>query len=111
MSLRKCTPPNSAFIRGVATPRAVRLTNRTLDADVTATPNYDIGVLDPAAPDFFGRTVSTTFPQNVYAPSQIARDQAINYFSSNGMNHILFSPVGTDAFTFNEALAHTAAQD
>jgi hypothetical protein len=74
-----------------------------LDADVTATPNYDIGVLDPAAPDFFGRTVSTTFPQNVYAPSQIARDQAINYFSSNGMNHILFSPVGTDAFTFNEA--------
>src|SRR4029453_14966309 len=30
-----------------------------LDADVTATPNYSIGVLDPAAPDFFGRTVST----------------------------------------------------
>ena len=72
-------------------------------ADVTATPNYDIGILDPAAPDFFGRTVSTTFPQNVYAPSKIARDQAIDYFNSNGMNHILFSPVGTDAFTFNEA--------
>ena len=34
-----------------------------LDADVTATPNYDIGILDPAAPDFFGRTVTTTFPQ------------------------------------------------
>ena len=31
-----------------------------LDADVTATPNYVIGVLDPAAVDLFGRTVSTT---------------------------------------------------
>jgi Peptidase family M28/PA domain len=74
-----------------------------LDADVTATPNYDVGVLDPAAVDFFGRTVSTQFPANVYAPSQIARDQAINYFDDQGLNHILFSPVGTDAFTFNKA--------
>src|SRR5262249_22712845 len=37
-----------------------------LDADVTATPNYIIGVLDPAAPDFFSRTVSQTFPNRVY---------------------------------------------
>src|SRR5947208_16004078 len=28
-----------------------------LDADVTATPNYILGVLDPAAPDFFGGSV------------------------------------------------------
>ncbi len=74
-----------------------------LDADVTATPNYSLGVLDPAAPDLFGRTVTTTFPANVYAPSKIARNQAIRYYNSQGMNHILFSPVGTDAFTFNEA--------
>ena len=33
-----------------------------LDADVTATPNYIIGVLDPAAPDFFGGTVRTFEP-------------------------------------------------
>jgi Zn-dependent M28 family amino/carboxypeptidase len=33
-----------------------------LDADVTATPSYLIGVLDPAAPDLFGRTVTSTFP-------------------------------------------------
>ena len=72
-----------------------------LDADVTATPNYSIGVLDPAAPDFFGRTVSTTFPNRVYKPSTVARDQAIDYFDSTGRNHILFSPVGTDAFSFN----------
>ncbi len=53
--------------------------------------------------DFFGRTVSTTFPSNVYGPSQISRDQSIQYFNSIGKNHELFSPVGTDAFTFNEA--------
>jgi len=70
---------------------------------VTATPNYDVGVLDPAAVDFFGRTVSTQFPPNVYEPSKVARDQAIDYFDSQGLNHILFSPVGTDAQTFNSA--------
>jgi hypothetical protein len=37
-----------------------------LDADVTATPNYLIGVLDPAGPDLFGRTVTSTFPNRVY---------------------------------------------
>jgi Zn-dependent M28 family amino/carboxypeptidase len=74
-----------------------------LDSDVTATPNYVIGVLDPAAVDFFGRTVSTTFPANVYGPSQVSRDQSIQYFNSIGKNHELFSPVGTDAFNFNAA--------
>ena len=74
-----------------------------LDADVTATPNYVIGILDPAAPDFFGRTVSTTFPANVYEPSKVSRDQSIQFFDSIGKNHELFSPVGTDAFSFNLA--------
>jgi hypothetical protein len=74
-----------------------------LDADVTATPNYDIGVLDPAAPDFFGRTVSTQFPPQVYEPSKVARDQLISYYDYIGKNHILFSPVGTDAESFNLA--------
>lgn len=74
-----------------------------LDADVTATPNYIIGVLDPAAVDFFGRTVSQTFPNRVYKASTVARDQAIAYFDSIGLNHELLSPVGTDAFNFNKA--------
>jgi Zn-dependent M28 family amino/carboxypeptidase len=74
-----------------------------LDADVTATPNYVIGILDPAAPDFFGRTVSTTFPQQVYEPSKVSRDQSVQFFDSIGLNHELFSPVGTDAFNFNMA--------
>jgi hypothetical protein len=74
-----------------------------LDADVTATPNYSLGILDPAAPDLFGRTVSTQFPPQVYEPSKVARDQMIGYYNSIGQNHILFSPVGTDAFSFNQA--------
>jgi Zn-dependent M28 family amino/carboxypeptidase len=72
-----------------------------LDADVTATPNYTIGVLDPAGPDLFGGTSTSTFPNRVYKASTIARDQAIGYFDSVGLNHELFSPVGTDAFNFN----------
>jgi hypothetical protein len=74
-----------------------------LDADVTATPNYMVGVLDPAGVDLFGRTVSTTFPPQVYQPSTVARDQGIQYFNSAGLNHELFSPVGTDAYSFNMA--------
>ena len=73
-----------------------------LDADVTATPNYTIGVLDPAGPDLFTGTVSSTFPNRVYKASTVARDQAIAYFNSIGKNHELFSPVGTDAISFNQ---------
>jgi Peptidase family M28/PA domain len=73
-----------------------------LDADVTATPNYTIGVLDPAGVDLFGRTVSTKFPNRVYRASTVSRDQSIAYFDSIGLNHELFSPVGTDAFSFNQ---------
>jgi Zn-dependent M28 family amino/carboxypeptidase len=73
-----------------------------LDADVTATPNYTIGVLDPAGPDLFTGVSTNTFPNRVYKASTVARDQAIAYFDSTGRNHELFSPVGTDAFSFNE---------
>jgi hypothetical protein len=73
-----------------------------LDADVTATPNYIIGILDPAAPDFFSRTVPATFPNRVYKASTVSRDQSIEYFDSVGLNHELLSPNGTDAFSFNE---------
>jgi hypothetical protein len=72
-----------------------------LDADVTATPNYIVGVLDPAAPDFFGGTVSNTFPNRVYKASTIARDQAVGYFDSIGLNHEFLAPTGTDALNFN----------
>ncbi|HEX4719119.1 MAG TPA: M28 family metallopeptidase [Thermoleophilaceae bacterium] len=74
-----------------------------LDSDVMATPNYSIGILDPAAVDFFTRTVGTQFPANVYEPSKIARDMGVNYFDSIGKNHIFFSPVGTDAEQFQLA--------
>ena len=74
-----------------------------LDADVTATKNYLIGVLDPAGPDLFGRTVTAKFPDNVYEPSKIARDMGVDYLSSIGKNHEFLSPTGTDAFSFNMA--------
>jgi Zn-dependent M28 family amino/carboxypeptidase len=74
-----------------------------LDADVTATPNYLIGVLDPTGPDLFQRNLTTaaTFPNRVYKPSTIARDQAVTYLNSLGLNHEFLSPTGTDAFSFN----------
>jgi peptidase M28-like protein len=72
-----------------------------LDADVTATPNYLIGVLDPAGPDLFGRTVTNTFPNRVYKASTVARDQAVAYLDSIGKNHEFLSPEGTDAISFN----------
>jgi len=72
-----------------------------LDADVTATPNYTIGILDPAAKDLFSSTSSTTFPNRVYKASTIARDAGVEYFDSINRNHEFFSPVGTDAISFN----------
>ncbi|HEX6700170.1 MAG TPA: M28 family peptidase [Gaiellaceae bacterium] len=71
-----------------------------LDADVTATPNYTLGVLDPAAPNLFGGP-QQQFPNRVYKASTIGRDQAVSYLTSQGKNHEFFSPVGTDAFNFN----------
>jgi Peptidase family M28/PA domain len=71
-----------------------------LDADVTATPNYTLGVLDPAAPNLFGGT-PPPFPNRVYSASTIARDQAVSYLTSQGKNHEFFSPEGTDAVSFN----------
>jgi hypothetical protein len=76
-----------------------------LDADVTATPNYLIGILDPAGPDLFDRTTTTatTFPNRVYKASLVSRDQSVAYFDSIGRNHEFISPTGTDAYNFNLA--------
>jgi Peptidase family M28/PA domain len=72
-----------------------------LDADVFGTPNYLIGILDPAAPDLFSKRVPETFPNKVYKPSQVSRDQSIAFFDQAGFNHELISPNGTDAIWFN----------
>jgi hypothetical protein len=72
-----------------------------LDADVFGTPNYIIGILDPAAPDFFSRTVPETFPNRVYKASQVSRDQSVDFFNQAGYNHEFLSPNGTDAINFN----------
>jgi hypothetical protein len=93
----------SAYYVNNLTPSQLSHIGYDLDADVTATPNYVIGVLDPAGPDLFGGTSTSTFPNRVYKASQVSRDQSIAYFDSIGKNHVLFSPVGTDAYNFNLA--------
>jgi Peptidase family M28/PA domain len=93
----------SKFYVNTLSPSELAKIRYDLDADVMATPNYSIGVLDPAAVDLFGRTVSETFPQQVYEPSKVARDMAVNYFDAIGRNHIFFSPKGTDAEQFQLA--------
>jgi hypothetical protein len=74
-----------------------------LDADVTATPNYLIGVLDPSGSNPFDRGTNTAsaFPNRVYEPSTVARDEAVSYLNSLGLNHEFVSPAGTDAYNFN----------
>ena len=47
--------------------------------------------------------MSSKFPNRVYKPSKVARDQGVDYLNSIGENHEFLSPVGTDAFTFNAA--------
>lgn len=75
-----------------------------LDADVTATPNYVAGVLDPKdGVTLFGRNPGTPMPPSIWAPSAIGRDFGIDYLKSIGKNHILFSADGTDAFMFQRA--------
>jgi hypothetical protein len=82
----------SSYYLGHLSPTGLSHIRYDLDADVMASPNYIIAVLDPAG---------DSFPANVYTPSLVARDQAIAYFNSIGKNHELWTPDGTDAYTFN----------
>ncbi len=91
----------SQYYVGHLTPAERARIGYDLDADVTATPNYLIGVLDPQSPDLFGRAASNPFPDQVEQPSRIARDVAVGYFDSVGLHHVFLSPAGTDAFSFN----------
>jgi hypothetical protein len=70
---------------------------------VLGTPNYVAGVLDPAGVELFTRGRGTTFPNKVYKASTVARDQAISYLNSIGVNNELFTADGTEAFVFNQA--------
>jgi Peptidase family M28 len=74
-----------------------------LDADVLATPNYVVGVLDPEGVQLFSRGPGTPMPPSINAPSRVARDFAIKYLASIGKNNELFSADGTDAFVFEQA--------
>jgi peptidase M28-like protein/PA domain-containing protein len=115
--MKNVTPPNklrfiwfggeelgllgSEFYVNNLTPTQASHIGYDLDADVFGTPNYLIGILDPAAPDLFSKQVPETFPNKVYKPSQVSRDQSIAFFDQAGFNHELLSPNGTDAIWFN----------
>jgi|SRR5579863_5200539 len=68
-----------------------------IDADVTATPNFDIQIADPA----FAFNVDQ-FPKNVVPQSEIGNDFFKNYFSSIGVpsQPAPFGNSGTDSNSF-----------
>jgi hypothetical protein len=66
-----------------------------MDADVTATPNYIIGVNYPASSD--------QFPNTAYKPSALGFNQIVNYFDSVGLAHVQTTSEGTDSYMFNLA--------
>jgi len=75
-----------------------------LDADVLATPNYVVGVIDPGdGVGLFRRQPGTPVPPSILGPSGVARDHAISYLESIRKNHVLFSADGTDAVRFQLA--------
>ncbi len=68
-----------------------------IDVDVTATPNFDIQIADPA----YARNVSE-FPQNVVPQSKIGNQFFENYFTSIGVvsQPAPFGNSGTDSNSF-----------
>jgi len=66
-----------------------------MDADVTASPNYIIGVNYPAAYD--------GFPTPAYKPSALGFNQIVDYFNSVGKAHVQTNSDGTDSYIFNLA--------
>jgi hypothetical protein len=68
-----------------------------LDADVTATPNFDIWVADPATACNVGQ-----FPPNVVPQSKVGSQLWTNYFSSIGVvsRSAPFGNCGTDSNSF-----------
>src|SRR5262245_6682154 len=66
-----------------------------MDADVTASPNYIIGVNLP--------DTSTPFPTRIYKSSGIGYGQIVDYFNSVGFPHVQTTSEGTDSYVFNLA--------
>ncbi|HET6275007.1 MAG TPA: M28 family metallopeptidase [Candidatus Cybelea sp.] len=71
-----------------------------VDADVTATPNYDILIADPAR-----ATKVKRFPPNVVPDSKIGNDYFKDFFDAGGViaRSARFGNDGTDSFAFSLA--------
>jgi len=68
------------------------------DVDVTATPNYDIAIANPAKAGNVGR-----FPPNVVPQSRVGNDAIEDYFSGIGIvaRSVFFGNDGTDSNSFS----------
>jgi hypothetical protein len=68
-----------------------------VDADVTATPNFDIQIADPAYASNVGQ-----FPNNVVRKSRVGNDAFTDFFKMNGVvsRPVSFGNDGTDSNSF-----------
>ncbi|HET9341940.1 MAG TPA: M28 family metallopeptidase [Candidatus Eremiobacteraceae bacterium] len=80
------------------TPSELRRIVFDFDVDVTATPNYDIQIADPAKAGNVDR-----FPPNVVPESRAGKDAIKDYFSSIGIvaRTVFFGNDGTDSNSFS----------
>ena len=87
----------SAYYTNNLTPEERAVIAFDLDADVTATPNYDYEVADPR----YGYN-SQHFPPNVIPDSQVGNQFYYDYFTSVGIpsKPCPFGNTGTDSYSF-----------
>lgn len=88
----------SQFYTRNLTPSELQRIVFDFDVDVTATPNYDIQIADPAKASDVRR-----FPPNVVPQSRIGKDAIKDYFSSLGIvaRTVYFGNDGTDSNSFS----------
>ena len=67
-----------------------------LDADVTATPNFDTLIADPA-----NSGNAADFPPNVVPGSQVGNNYFVEYFEANALPYAWASNDGTDSWSFS----------
>jgi hypothetical protein len=83
------------YTQALTTPEAQKIVF-DLDADVTATPNFDTVIADP------GNSVdAANFPANVVPASQVGNNYFVGYFEGNALPYAWNSNDGTDSWSFS----------
>ncbi|MDI1351308.1 MAG: M28 family peptidase [bacterium] len=70
-----------------------------VDADVTATQNYETGIADPAN----ASNASVVFPPNVIPASELGNNYFRHYFHSIGLPYTDLDNEGTDSYSFAQS--------